>query len=238
MSDENEPVPVPVKLGKGGVLTIIDEGSGLELVVARYDAKTAVLEFESEESEAKHRRQCVEAVTQVKRGNQIVPSGRDIREFAIKGRPSDSANGQRIPPRPKSDPMLGDTTPAVVKWYFQYHPQKAYARYRVFLDENGEPIRRDVQRKSVETIVDRDGNRGLEMENDNRGQQVLKSPKLQSWERGFVARKGYLDQFDQQIIARRATVMTFTPNEVLGGFDVPYIDEPTKGVGVREEEEA
>jgi len=232
-SQTDEPL-IQVAIAKNGWITDQETKD----VVARYYSGTGILEFASADADAKYRRQCIDVVTMkpTADGTQAVPTGRTISEFAIKGREDDKPQAN-IPPKPAADPNLGDTTPAVVEWYFQYHPQWAYARYRVFLDEAGNPIRRNVRRKSIEMVDDRDDSKGLALENEGRGQQVLRTPKQSSWEGGPVARKGYIDEFDNQIIARRATCMTFTPNEVRGGFDIPFVDEPTRGIGVRDEEE-
>lgn len=182
----DEPL-IQVAIAKDGTIRDADTSE----IVARYHAKTQVLEFATADADARYRRQCIDVVTMraSEDGTKAIPTGRNIAEFAIKGRVEDKP-AANIPPKPKADPNLGDTTPAVVKWYFEHRPQWAYARYRVFLDEAGNPIRRDVRRKSLEMVDDRDGAKGLELENDGRGQQVMRSAKLSSWEGGPVAQIG------------------------------------------------
>lgn len=237
----DEPL-IQVAMAKDGTIRDADTSE----LVARYLPKTQVLEFASTEADAKYRRQCIDVVTMKSTGDgtQAVPTGRNILEFAIKGRTSDVA-GVNIPPKPtprnqkerEAYAALGDTWPPIVEWYFKHKPQAAYARYRVFLDESGQPVRRDVARKSLEMIDDRDGSKGIEQANNGRGQIVKKSSKQTSFENGPVQTRGYIDEFDQQIIALRKTSMTFHPNEVIGGFDLPWMDEPSRGIGMREEDE-
>jgi hypothetical protein len=41
----------------------------------------------------------------------------------------DYVESMKIPPCPPSDPSLSIKTPAVVEWWFQYHPEEAAVKY-------------------------------------------------------------------------------------------------------------
>ncbi len=213
-----------VKFGKNGDLT--QEIDGVKTVVAHYDRKTRHLEFETVEISTKLIRQITAAIGTINKGTQS--SGLSIDTMGVKGQERDKPS-VKVPAKPKRDPNFGDQTPALVKWYFQYYPREAYIRYGVFLDEQGEPILRKVKRRTTETIDDRGGEHGLENQNEGKGAQV--GPKR--WEKGPIGQVVYQDILDDQIIARRATCMTFAPSEVVGGFE--FADDDSAG-GISEED--
>lgn len=200
----------PVTFRKNGEIT--QEIDGVKTVVARYDRKARHLEFENAEYSTKLVRQITAAIGTVNKGTQS--SGLTIDTMGIKGQERDKPQG-KVPVKPKRDPNFGDQTPALVSWYFKYYPHEAYIRYGVFLDDDGEPIRRTVKRKITETVDDRDGVQGLENQNEGKGAQV--GPKR--WERGPIGQIVTQETVEDQIIARRATHMTYAPSEVVGGFE-------------------
>lgn len=207
MSEESATAPILFK--KSGELTLDIEGT--KTVIGHFDRKTKRLEFESAEYSTKYLRQVTAAIGTINKGTQS--SGLTIDSMGIKGQERD--NPKSVPPRPKRDPNFGDQTPALVEWYFKYYPREAYIRYGVFLGENGEPMRRTVKRKTTETVDDRDGQFGIQGQNDGKGAQV--GPKR--WEGGPIGQVVTQETVEHQIIARRATHMTYAPSEVVGGFE-------------------
>lgn len=197
----------------GGLFQEID---GQTVKVAQFDRKTGHLEFETAEYSTKLIRKVTTAIGTINQGK--TPSGLRIATMGVKGQPRDTPQG-KVPAKPKRDNAYGDQTPALVEWYFKYYPREAYIRYGVFLDENGEPVRRKVKRKTTEVVDDRSGEHGLMDRNDRKGAQV--GPK--AWENGPIGQQVTLEALDDQIIARRATHMTYAPGEVVGGFE--YSDD-------------
>jgi hypothetical protein len=215
---ENENATTPVLFKKNGELSIDIEGT--KTLIATYDRKAKRLEFESAEYSTKYIRQVTAAIGTVNKGTQS--SGLTIDSMGIKGQERDKPVG-KVPPKPKRDPNFGDQTPALVEWYFKFYPREAYIRYGVFLDEDGEPMRRTVKRKVTETLDDRDGAYGITGQNDGKGAQV--GPKR--WEGGPIGQVVTQETVEGQIIARRATHMTYAPSEVVGGFE--HADENDDG---------
>lgn len=203
---------------------LFQEIEGVPTKVAFFDKTTGHLEFENADPSAKLMRKVTAAIGTVDNGKR--PSGLTIKTMGIKGQERDKPTG-KVPPKPKRDPLYGDQTPKLVEWYFKYYPREAYLRYGVFLDDKGEPIRRAVKRKTTEIVDDRSGDIGLEKQNDGKGVQV--GPK--KWENGPIGQVATMEKSDDQIIARRATHMTYAPNEVVGGFDWEDEDD-----GIEEED--
>lgn len=214
----------PVILKKDGTLT--QKIDGVVTNVAHYDRKTKHLEFDTPEFSVKLIRQVTAAIGTVNKGTQS--SGLIIETMGVKGQSRDKP--ENAPKRPRRDPQFGDQTPELVEWYFRYYPHEAYIRYGVFLNEHGEPVRKRVKRRTTELVDDRDGNRGLEDMNNGLGQQV--GPK--AWEKGPIGQVVTQDILDNQIIARRATHMTYAPGEVVGGFDTGD-DSDDSGGGDRDD---
>lgn len=206
----------PIKLLKNGDL-VIETPDGKEKI-AYYDRRTGDLEYMSEHVSKLHARGCAFAIGTINKGK--TPSGLAIRTIGVKGQERDDLS--KAPSKPKADPQLGDQTEAVVKWYFAWSPKEAIRRYGVFLDADGKMVRRKVRRKYKEFIDDRaDGYYGLEDKNEGKGLQIGKG----KFEKSAVAILSSNEEFDDQIIAQRATCMTFHPNEVVGGFDASDFEE-------------
>jgi hypothetical protein len=210
MPKENITTAEPIALRKNGDLVL--QVDGKDEVIAHYDRKTSDLEYATEKISKLHARGCAFAIGTTNKGKSV--SGLTIKTFGVKGKPRDDVS--KAPPMPKKDPNLGDLTDALVKWYFAWKPQEAYVRYGVYMDADGQPVRRKVRRKWKEFIDDRaDGLYGLEDRNDGKGIQIGKG----KFEKSAVAELKSIEEFDDQIIARRPSCMTFHPNEVVGGFD-------------------
>lgn len=186
--------------------------------VAHYDKKTGHLEWESRDFSVLYMRQVQSAIGTTSKGT--LESGFVIKSSSLKGEAPDKPVG-KVPPRPPMDMSLGDTTPALVDWLIKYYPKDAILRYGIFVDENGEMVRRNVKRKTREVIDDREGRYGLEDDNDGKGQQV--GPK--KWEKGPIGQRFWLDEYEGEIIARRPTpymkgkVCLFSPDEVVGKWE-------------------
>lgn len=207
MPDHNG--PQPIQFLKNGDLVQKDEETNTNVVIARYNRATGDLEFEDAACAKKYINQVTAAIGTVEKGTKV--SGLTIKTMGVKGVARDST--RKAPPKPKRLPQWGDQTPALVQWYFDHAPQEAYLRYGVFCDAAGQPIVRRVRRKTSEIIDDRSGGFGLEEMNEGRGQQV--GPKR--FEKGPIALVAR-EEITEGIIARRATCMTYAPNEVIGGF--------------------
>lgn len=200
----------PIKFLKNGDLCT--EINGEKTVIAHYDRKTGDLEYASVAVSKEHARGIAFAVGTVNQGKSA--SGLVIKTMGIKGQPRD--NPKNVPPRPKRDANLGDQTPAYQKWLLDFYPKQFAIQYQCFLDAEGNFIRRKVKRRFEEFIDDRpDGAYGLEEKNDGKGSQVGKG----KWEKSAVAIVKAEEVLEGQIIARRGTPLTYTPNEVVGGFD-------------------
>jgi hypothetical protein len=201
-----KPSAAPITLSESGQL--FQNTDGEKVLVATYDAKTGHLEYESLEVSKTLKRGIAFAIGTINKGKSA--SGLSIKTMSVKGQERDVPSGN-IPPRPKKDRMLGDNTPAIVEYDFRYFPRQAYINYEVFLDSSGEPVRRNVRRLVTRLLDDRDDSQGFSQENRQTGKG--------RWEKGAVMEEKEFIFKDNQIIARRATHMTFTPNEVVGGFD-------------------
>ena len=219
MSDESDVVTVSFK--KNGDLYKVVKGEP-DVLIGHYDRKTGHLEFETVQDSVKLIRQVTAAIGSKEKGT--LTSGLVINTMSVKGRERDKPTG-KVPPKPKRNPNLGDQTPALVEWYFKYYPQEAYIRYGVYLEDDGTPVRRTVRRKITELVDDREGNIGIMDQNEGKGTRVGKN----KWENGPVTQTNEIQQLDDQIIARRATHMTFSPNEVVGGFDSGDGEESGEG---------
>ena len=205
MPDEStELTEAQVRLKKTGDL--VQRIDGTEVVVAHYDRASGHLEFATKEASVKLYQQVTARIGTVNQGKE--PSGLIIRSFGVKGEArSDVAHAPR---RPKLGP-LGDASEDVVEWYLKYDMPQAIIRYGIFTDKDGNPIRRPVRRVLESTVDARD-----EAEDDQL--PWIKKGGKGTQEKTPVYREQEVVNKPDGIIARRATQLTFAPNEVVGGF--------------------
>lgn len=209
---ESEIEQAKVKLRANGDLTISEDGTAV--IIAHYDKKTGILEFTTKEHSVKLYNQVVARIGSVSGGTQ--PSGNVIRSICVKG--EKAVADKAAPKRPKLGP-LGDAAEDIVQWYLDYNMPEAIIRYGIYTDERGEPIRKNVRRKLLELVDKRD---------DESDETRLPKAKGQSVDNGPVRMEGEFQYLDKAYIARRATALTFTPNEVVGGFQPDDDFEPAQ----------
>lgn len=187
---------------------VLNQRDGKRIVLAHYDEEKKHLTYESKDYSVKYRGPIMATIGTDADGK--TPSSRTVRSMSIKGEALDNITG--IPPRPKMDKNLGDATPAIVEWYFEYKPKEAYVRYSVKLDKNGQPVRGNCQRK-VEAYLDANdkGDRALVNRSGFQGASVAGTE-----EAGSVSRETYMEAYKNVIIASRATHMTFLKEEQVG----------------------
>ncbi len=202
MSEKTDLENNKVILRKNGDLTINDEGK--DVPIAHYDEKTGHLEFATKAHSVAYYNQAVTCIGTVGKGTDV--SGKTIRSMGVKG--DKRPDLKTAPKRPKMGP-LGDSAEDIVQWYLDHDMPQAIIRYGIFLDESGKPIRKPVRRLLENTVDSRDvDDVDLTPVSDGRSSKV-KAPVNRQYE--VVEKKdGY--------IARRATALTFTPSEVVGGF--------------------
>lgn len=203
MSEQSEAEKAKVILRKNGDLTIIDS-EGKDHAVANYNEKTGHLEFASKEESVKYYNQVVARIGTEGKGTEI--SGRTIRSFGVKG--EKRADLKTVPKRPKMGP-LGDSAEDIVAWFLAYDLPQAIVRYGLYLDDNGQPVRKKV-RRVLENTVD---NREL----DDVDLQAVKDGRSSTVKAPVNREYGVVEKSDGYI-ARRATALTFTPSEVVGGW--------------------
>lgn len=191
-----------IVLKKNGDLVLTEDGS--KTTVATYNADTRTLEFATKLFSEKHYNACVTAVGTESKGTLVSTNG--IRSLCVKGEKRPDLKD--APKRPRLG-ELGDSASDIVEWYLTYDMGQAIIRYGLYTDSKGKPVRRKVKR-IVETVVDnRDmDDVDLEARKDGRSSTV-KAP---------VNRLAELVEVDNAYIARRATALTFIPQEVVGGF--------------------
>ncbi len=212
MPEDSASSESPVTFLKSGEL--LQEREGKPVVFAHYDRKTGHVEFDTAEDSKKLMRQVAAAIGTVNKGRQA--SGLRIDSVSVKGDPMDAPAG-KVPPRPKAGP-LGTKDPRVVKWWFQYYPHRAYRLYRVFLDAEGNPRTAKCRRRVKELLDDRNDEYGFSNEQREVGSRAGKN---RYFEKGVVAEVITQDDVvEDGIVAEIPTCMTYTPNEVFGGFEV------------------
>lgn len=194
-----------VKLLKNGDLVITEEDQ--KIVVAHYEVKTGHLEFASKAFSESYYNAAITGIGTINKGKEV--SGLIIRSFGIKGGPPIKVD-KTAPKKPRLG-RLGDSAEDIVRWYLTYALPEAIIRYRIYCDSAGNPIRKKI-RRIVEHQVD---NRNLD---DNAIDPVKDGPNSQT--KAPITRERELIDFDgvPQIIAGRATALTFQPQEVVGGF--------------------
>lgn len=198
---ETELTTEPIRLLKDGLL--VQKQDGLDVVIAKYSKDSGRLEFETKEYSVKYYQQVTARIGTVNKGTQ--PSGNKITSIGIKGEKFEAPKVKR----PKMG-KLGDCTPEVVEWFFKYNEAEAIIRYGVYTDAKGSMVRKDVRRITETTVDQREIT-------DDEIEKVKEGPK--TWTKSPVSRSRELETHKNQIIARRATHMTFTPKEVVGGWD-------------------
>lgn len=221
MSEVEELAAVQVRMKSNGDL--IQRVDGTEILVAHYDRTSGHLEFTSKENSVKLYNQCVSKISTVSKGTQ--PSGLTIKTIGVKGAP---APKKGLPKRPALGP-LGDAAEDIVSYYLENDPAQAIIRYGIYTDSKGQMIRRPV-RRVVETIND---DRATHEDADLPWIQT--GPKTQ--EKGPVNKTAEVIQEKSGIIARRATALTFTPQEVVGGFqpEEDYDETPAAALATEDE---
>lgn len=194
---------VKVKFSTNGDLSTTQDG--LTTLIAHYEKKTGILEFTTKENSVSFYTQVISRISTINNGKH--PSGNIIRTIRVKGDPDAVPLPKNAPPRPKLGP-LGDSAKEYVAWMLKYDLPQAIVRYGIYTDENGEPIKKEVQRV-FEKLVD---NRSRD---DNR---LVPRPTGNGQTKGPVDNELSTKEYEEGIIARRATELTFTPSEVVGGY--------------------
>lgn len=200
-----EPGQVKILMKSDGTLYYSEAGT--QVPVAKFDRASGNLEFESKDFAEKFYNQVTTKLGTVSKGT--VDSGIKIKAFSVKGDKREVV--KNAPKRPKLG-VLGDAAEDVVQWYLDYAPTEAVVRYGIYTDEAGKPIRREVQRRVISTVDMRDSH------DDSSLEWVPDGNKSKS--KAPVAQQAEFQRLKNQVIARRATQLTFTPAEVVGGFDV------------------
>lgn len=181
---------------------------GRSTLLAKFDAETGILVFESFDADHKYREQICRAIRENIEGEL---TGNAIKAFRIAGRPVDKRRAGEPPP-PKKDKMLGDKTPAYVRWLFKWRPQAAYARYGVLLDSNGDPITAHCIRTEQGLIQADTTGKALKVFGD--GKDALSQTTIEQ---------------EDGILALRQTCMTFLKKEqvsAIAGEEDQDDDEP------------
>lgn len=199
------PIIPPAPTGERPLFELLENGDivknnrkGKPALLAKYDEETKTLTFESDQMDFKYRSPILRAVAETPDGEA---TGYAVARFAIKGREVDKLKPNE-PPAPKINKMLGDKTPAFVKWLFKWRPQSAYARYGVLLDSNGEPRTANCYRAE----------QGLLEENETDRPTVIVGD-------GKDALSITITKSENGILARQRTCMTFTIDEIVDKND-------------------
>lgn len=200
MSNETELDSTKVRMKSSGDLVIRVDGK--EVVIAHYTQPTGLLEFTTKENSVRYGQASTARIGSVSNGTEV--SGNVIRNIRVKG-------DEVVVPktkRPKMGPE-GDAAEDIVQWYIDNDLPQAITRYGIYVDDKGQPVRKDV-RRLVKNTVD---NRNLLDEDLPAVRDGAKSVT-----KAAVTIEPELIEEKKAIIARRATRLTFTPNEVVGGF--------------------
>lgn len=189
-----------VRMKSSGDLVIRVDGK--ESVIAHYTKETGVLEFTTKQNSVTYGQACATRIGTTSNGTQV--SGNVIRSIRIRGEEVPKPTSKR----PKMGPE-GDAAEDIVQWYLDNDMPQAIVRYGIYVDSKGNPVRKHVKRL-VKNTVD---NRNLV---DEDIQQVREGPK--SVTKAPVNIEAEWVEEKNAIIARRATRLTFTPSEVVGGW--------------------
>ena len=202
MPDQDELETQRVRLKSNGDIV---HGSGTnEILVAHYDRTSGRLEFTTRKHSIDFYTQCTSRIGSTNKGTES--SNLVIRSVGVKGEPV--ADLKKIPKRPQMGPH-GDAGEETVAWFLEYNLPEAIVRYGIYTDADGRPIKRRVKRLVVETVDLRASHEDKHLEWHNVGEGQEKAP---------VMNEGYYIEKDSAIIARRATPLTFMPQEVVGGW--------------------
>ena len=217
MSDEKD--SQQLKLRGNGDLTIVQDGA--KVTVAHYDKATGRLEFTTKKHSVDYYNQATSAIGTTGDGKDV--SGNVIRSIGYKGDGYDPA--AKKPKRPKMGPE-GDSAEDIVQYYIEHDLPQAIVRYGIYTDAKGEPIRKKV-RRVIKNIVDQRNLDEDQLEAVKEGNKsASKSP---------VSVMGDIIEDSRGIIARRATRLTYTPNEVVGGWVPDEDDDNAQGGGEGDE---
>lgn len=198
-----------VSFRKNGDLSVTEDDK--LVVIAHYDRKTGHLEYASKDYQTRYGSEITVRISTVAKGTQ--PSANVIRSFGIQGVERPDLKG--APKCPKKG-ELGDAGEDFVAWMLKWDMPQAIVRYGIYCDENGEPIKKKVRRVYENTFDNRQGKR----------RDAKMEPEIgQSLEKGPVFRE-QIEDVTEGYIAVRATALTFTPGEVIGGWQ-PSEEEPT-----------
>lgn len=220
MSEETELVEAQVRLRANGDL--YQRADGKDTVIAHYDKASGHLEFTTKEYSVKLYQQVTARLGTVKNGTE--PSNNVIRSIGVKGQPRPDM--KKLPKRPRIGPA-GDAAEEFVRWMLDNDMPQAIIRYGIYTDANGKPVRKNV-RRVVETTADR------REEEDDDLPEIKDGNK--SFTKGPIYRERETITLQNQIIARRATPLTFTPQEVVGGFQPDDdFEEPGDATGGEED---
>lgn len=190
-----------VRFRKSGDLTIVEDNQ--PVIVAHYDRKSGHLEYASKDFATRYSNEVTTKIGTV--ANGTMPSANVVRSVGIKG--EDRPTLKNVPKRPRMG-ELGDAGEVFVAWMLEHDMPQAIVRYGIFCDENGEPIKKKVRRIFENSVDNRNGLRDVPDAIPRKGGSA---------ENGAIFRERYEEE-SEGYIARRATALTFTPSEVIGGW--------------------
>ena len=191
--------------------TLVVRNDGKDRSIGHYDGDKGHLLFETKVDSVAYYEQVTARIGTVSKGTAV--SGKTIRWMGIKGegKPPTAA----MPKLPRLTP-LGDAAEDRVRYYLENDFEQAKVKYGIYVDRDNKPIRRPVRRMMESTVDMRNtDDKNLPVIGDNKSQ--TKSPIFQ---------RGEIIEVPDGIIARRATALTYTPNEVVGGFRIGEDGEP------------
>ena len=200
---------------------------GVDQVCAVFNEKTGRLEFQDEDAAYKLREGIFSAIGTTGDKSHPKDSGRVIKSIALKGVAEDLPTPGE-PKRPSPGNFLGDCRPSLVRWMFEYRPHEAYIVYRVRMDKSGKPVRADVRRKRyLHGDAGSPAEVGEGYKRGSSGSWLTTSAQGGAEVDADGNRLFVYESYKNQIIAGRATCMTFLPNEVIGGASLidPEVDD-------------
>ena len=175
---------------------------GKEVVIASYNKESGELIFATKDYSVRYYQQVTARIGSVNNGTDV--SGNVIRTMRVKGDAVTKPTTKR--PRLGAE---GDAAEDIVQWYLDNDMPQAIVRYGIYTDDKGQPVRKHVKRMVKNTVDNRNLlDEDIQQVRDG-AKSVTKSP---------VSIEPELIEEKKGIIARRATRLTFTPNEVVGGW--------------------